>query len=157
MHSLALDEKGVCNTTELRTCWRHTAKTMGVLFHNGLTREWWSKNNKWQKVKTRGRHLGINMSSQSPSGRCSRLPTILRLSSSASLYDLLHMRTFYFNFSVPDLTFRGFAVFLPTYRQLPAIFPITSLRLPSLLCLSMSALIYVMIDQGIYWEKTNSP
>jgi hypothetical protein len=45
-----------------------------------------------------------------------------------------------------------------------AVFPITSYRLSAPLLLfaspryffSMSAPIYVVIDQGIYWEKTNS-
>jgi len=64
MHPLALDEKRVCNTTDLRICWKRTV--IGVLFHNVVMREWWSKNNKGQRVETRGEHSGINMSSNRP-------------------------------------------------------------------------------------------
>jgi hypothetical protein len=55
MHPLALDKKRVCNTTELRTCWGRTVKAIGVLFHNVVMSEWWSKN-KGQRVNTRGGH-----------------------------------------------------------------------------------------------------
>ena len=57
------------HTTELRTCGRRTVKAVSVLFHNVVMGEWWSKNNKGQRVKTREEHSGINMSSRSPTGR----------------------------------------------------------------------------------------
>ena len=48
---LALDEKGVCSTTELRTCYRRTVKAISILLHYVVMREW---NNKGQRVEMRG-------------------------------------------------------------------------------------------------------
>ncbi|SRR5216684_6022025 len=48
---LAPDEMRVCSTVEPRTRCRRSVKAIGILFHNNVIREWWSKNYEGQRHK----------------------------------------------------------------------------------------------------------
>jgi hypothetical protein len=52
MHPLVLGEKQECNMTELRTWYRRTVKSIGVLFHNIVMRVV-VKEQQRQRLKTR--------------------------------------------------------------------------------------------------------